>query len=147
MTASTGSEARPTGWRAQLGRRLIKVGQALASEAAVAPEASLPSTQAQPEPAAEVAPDKPPADDQIRQPFYAALEAQTPDNLIEFVEFCNRFRRHSVFNARLIETQRRGARACATAAEWRRAGRWVLPDAQPIIILWPFGPTAHVYDV
>ena len=67
--------------------------------------------------------------------------------LIEFVEFCNRFRRHSIFNARLIQTQRRGARACATAAEWRRTGRYVLPDAQPIIILWPFGPTAHVYDV
>jgi hypothetical protein len=160
-----------TGWRTRLGRRLIKLGKALASEAAVAPEASplepqavepemslppaqavdpevsFPPTQAQPDTVEEVAPDKPPAEDQIRQLFYAALEAQTPDNLIEFVEFCNRFRRHSIFNARLIQTQRRGARACATAAEWHRTGRWVLPDAQPIIILWPFGPTAHVYDI
>src|ERR1019366_1426587 len=107
-----------TDWRAQLGRRLIKIGKALASEAAVEPEmphpptqsvepqalplptqtasphvallptqavdpeVSLLPTQAHPDIAEEVAPDKPPAEDQIRQLFYAALEAQTPDNLI-----------------------------------------------------------------
>jgi hypothetical protein len=47
----------------------------------------------------------------------------------------------------LIQTQRQGARAFATAAEWLRTRRWVLPDAQSIIILLPFGPTAHFYDV
>lgn len=168
LAMATDTENWLTGWRKQLGRHLVKVGKALASEADAQPEEShqpaqpqpeepgedsyevvLPPTEPQPQPETtiEVVSDKPQVDEQIRQLFYAALEARTPDNLIEFVEFCNRFRRHSIFNARLIQTQRRGARACATAAEWHRTGRWVLPDAQPIIILWPFGPTAYVYDV
>jgi hypothetical protein len=146
MPTSTYSEGWLTGLRVQVGRRLIKLGQTLASEDP-APPGGTPPPPRQLEPAQEAVPDRAPAENQIRQLFYAALEAKTPESLIEFVEFCNRFRRHSVFNARLIQTQRRGARACATEAEWRRTGRYILPDAQPIIILWPFGPTAYVYDV
>lgn len=85
--------------------------------------------------------------DELGQLFYSSLTAETPAALADFVEFCGRFRRHSIFNVRLIQAQRRGARGCATAKEWRAAGRYVLPDAQPIIILWPFGPVAYVYDV
>jgi hypothetical protein len=135
------------GWRAQIGRGLVRLGQAMAPGPT---KAGAPVPQPSPAPTAPVPlpePGEPAAGVQISQLFYAALEAQTPSNLIDFIEFCNRFRRHSIFNARLIQTQRRGARACATAAEWRQAGRYVLPDARPIIILWPFGPTAHVYDV
>lgn len=133
--------------RMYLGRCLIMLGRALTPEASELVNISPLTPQSQPISVPQATDDMQPAADQIRQLFYAALEAQTPDNLIEFVEFCNRFRRHSIFNARLIQTQRRGARACATVAEWHKTGRYVLPDAQPIIILWPFGPTAHVYDV
>jgi hypothetical protein len=92
-------------------------------------------------------PADPPVADQLSQLFYSALESQTSSDLIEFVEFCSRFRRHSVFNARLIQIQRRGARAVASEKEWRAAARHILPDARPILILMPFAPVIHVYDI
>lgn len=98
-------------------------------------------------PEAEPVIDDPPVADQLSALFYSSLESQKPDDLIEFMEFCARFRRHSVFNARLIQTQRRGARAVASAKEWRAVGRYVLPDARPIIILMPFAPVVHVYEI
>lgn len=109
-----------------------------------APPASSAPPSGKPAPTVEVTTDR---DDHLTQLFHSALTAETSQALIEFTEFSSRFRRHSIFNARLIQTQRRGAKACATAKEWRAVGRYVLPDAQPIIILWPFGPIAHVYDV
>ena len=107
----------------------------------LAPVAHQP-TEPAPTPAAE-----PPVADQLSELFYSALESQTADDLVEFVEFCSRFRRHSVFNARLIQIQRRGARAVASVKEWRAAGRYILPDARPILILMPFAPVVHVYDI
>jgi len=104
-----------------------------------------PDTTPTPEQAAP--PEKEPIADQLSALFYSLLESQKPDDLVEFMEFCARFRRHSVFNARLIQTQRRGARTVASAKEWRSAGRYVLPDARPIIILMPFAPVVHVYDI
>lgn len=141
------------GWRDLIGAGLIRAGAKLAPSSLAASTGDRDSVSAP-----EVVPDPPPglagdeaagavATDHLSQLFHSALEAETPQSLIDFVEFCSRFRRHSIFNARLIQTQRSGARACATAREWRAIGRYVLPDARPIIILWPFGPVAHVYDV
>ncbi len=93
------------------------------------------------------APPPTPVADQLSHLFYSALETQSADDLIEFAEFCARFRRFSVFNARLIQTQRRGARVVASVKEWRATGRYVLPDARPIIILMPFAPVVHVYEI
>jgi hypothetical protein len=42
--------------------------------------------------------------------------------------------------------QRPGARAIASEYEWISVGRRVLPDAVPIIILWPFSPVRFVYE-
>lgn len=42
--------------------------------------------------------------------------------------------------------QRPGARAIASEYEWKSVGRYVLPDAVPIIILWPFSPVRFVYE-
>jgi hypothetical protein len=114
--------------------------------------ANRPSTSppAPPAPVAEPRPEPPPeapVADQMTELFYSALKSQTADDLIEFVEFCARFRRHAVFNARLIQVQRRGARAVASESEWRAAGRYVQPDARPIIILMPFRPVVYVYDI
>lgn len=92
-------------------------------------------------------PPEPAVSDQLSQLFFSALETQSADDLIEFTEFCARFRRYSVFNARLIQTQRRGARVVASVKEWRATGRYVLPDARPIIILMPFAPVVHVYEI
>jgi hypothetical protein len=41
--------------------------------------------------------------------------------------------------------QRLGARVIASELEWQTVGRCVLPDAVPIIILWPFSPVRFVY--
>src|SRR5207302_771666 len=58
-----------------------------------------------------------------------------------------RFRRHSTFNARLIQIQYPSANEVASADEWRGAGRTVLPDARPILILMPSYPVALVYEL
>lgn len=43
--------------------------------------------------------------------------------------------------------QRPGARVIASEFEWQTVGRCVLPDAVPIIILWPFSPIRFVYEL
>lgn len=58
-----------------------------------------------------------------------------------------RFKQHSIFNVGLILAQRPGARALGTERQWAKLGRTVSPDAVPIIILWPFGPVAHLFEV
>jgi IrrE N-terminal-like domain len=35
----------------------------------------------------------------------------------------------------------------ATQYEWERENRYVLPDAVPIMILWPFAPIKYVYEI
>lgn len=129
------------GWRDRLGKALTAAGQQLAPSPTA--QADLPA-----EPYSEPSPE-PPVADQLSELFYSALESQTVDDLVEFVEFCSWFRRHSVFNTRQIQIQiqRRGARAVASVKEWRAAGRYILPDARPILILMPFAPVVHVYDI
>ena len=84
---------------------------------------------------------------QVRQLIKQALETPTPDEFVQFFDFGTKFRRLSVWNARMAHIQRPGARAIATEHEWRRVGRWVSPDAVPIIILWPFAPIRLVYEL
>jgi hypothetical protein len=43
--------------------------------------------------------------------------------------------------------QRPGARVIASEYEWSLVGRYVMPDAVPIIILWPFSPIRFVYEL
>jgi hypothetical protein len=96
----------------------------------------------------EFTPERPePVSEQLSELFFSALETQTPDDLVEFVQFCSQFRRHAIFNARMIQLQRRGARAVASAKDWNAVGRHILPDARPILILMPFAPVVRVYDI
>jgi hypothetical protein len=87
------------------------------------------------------------AQGQIRQLIKQALESPTADGLDQFLTFATRFRRLAVWNARMAYIQRPGARVIASDYEWSRAGRGVLPDAVPIIILWPFSPIRFVYEL
>lgn len=84
---------------------------------------------------------------QVRQLIKQALEAPTPQQFVDFFDFTLRFRRLSVWNARMAHIQRPGASAIATENEWRSIKRYVLPDAVPIIILWPFSPIRFVYEL
>jgi len=117
------------GWRDLVGAGLVRAGEKL-----LPPRPPPADTKLLTAPPVE-APLETSNIDHLSQLFYSALAAETPRSLIEFVEFCSRFRRFSIFNARLIQAQRQGARVCATQKEWRAIGRYVLPDARPIIIM------------
>jgi hypothetical protein len=43
--------------------------------------------------------------------------------------------------------QRPGARVIASEYEWKCVSRSVVPDAIPIMILWPFSPIRYVYEL
>jgi hypothetical protein len=60
-----------------------------------------------------------------------AMEAPTPPQFIELMEFTRRFRRLSVWNARMAHIQRPGAAVVASEAEWLANNRRVKPDAAP----------------
>lgn len=84
---------------------------------------------------------------EVEQLLKEALESKAPNRLIEFIDFCGRFRRLAAFNALLVQIQRPGSVAIASPAEWERVNRTVLPDAIPIMILKPFGPVEWVYEL
>jgi len=66
-------------------------------------------------------------------------------NLLDFVV---RLRNVAPFNAMLLQLQKPGLRFSASAFDWHeRFGRTIKDGARPLLILWPFGPVATVYDV
>ena len=87
------------------------------------------------------------ADAQVRQLIKQALDAPTPGELGQFLTFATKFRRLAIWNAQMAYIQRPGARVIASEHEWKTIGRQVLPDAVPIIILWPFSPIKYVYEL
>jgi hypothetical protein len=84
---------------------------------------------------------------QVRQLIKQAIEAPTPEGLADFLNFATKFRRLSIWNARMAQIQRPGARIIASEREWQTIGRYVLPDAVPIMILWPFSPIRFVFEL
>ncbi|SAK68822.1 hypothetical protein AWB79_03614 [Caballeronia hypogeia] len=63
------------------------------------------------------------------------------------LDFVVKLRNFAPFNAMLLQIQRPGLRHAASARDWReRFGRYPKEDARPLLILWPFGPVALVYD-
>jgi hypothetical protein len=67
---------------------------------------------------------------------------------LELLEFIARMRNMAPFNALLLQIQKPGMRFAASKHDWReRFGAEVKEDARPLLILWPFGPVALVYDV
>jgi hypothetical protein len=66
----------------------------------------------------------------------------------DLLEFVVRLRNFAPFNAMLLHLQKPGLSYAASAADWReRFGRTPKNGARPLLILWPFGPVALVYDV
>jgi hypothetical protein len=76
-----------------------------------------------------------------------ALDTPTADDLVAFLDFAVRFRRLSIWNARMAQLQRPDARIIASEHGWTSVGRHVLPDAVPIILLWPSAPIKLVYEL
>lgn len=64
------------------------------------------------------------------------------------LDFVVKLRNIAPFNAMLLQIQKPGLTHVASARDWReRFGREVKKEARPLVILWPFGPVAFVYDV
>ena len=67
---------------------------------------------------------------------------------LELLEFTSRLRNFAPFNAMLLHIQKPGMFYAASAHDWlTRFERTVKEGARPLLILWPFGPVALVYDV
>lgn len=66
-------------------------------------------------------------------------------DLLDFVVMLRNF---APFNAMLLHLQKPGLSYASSAFDWARTfGRKPKPGARPLLILWPFGPVALVYDV
>lgn len=66
----------------------------------------------------------------------------------ELLDFVVRLRNFAPFNAMLLQVQKPGLSYAASALDWQaRFGRTIKEGARPLLILWPFGPVALVYDV
>jgi IrrE N-terminal-like domain len=66
----------------------------------------------------------------------------------DLLDFVVRLRNFAPFNAMLLQIQKPGLLYAASEADWHgRFGRKPKEGARPLLILWPFGPIALVYDV
>src|SRR5436305_12439091 len=75
------------------------------------------------------------------------LYKQTKDYK-DLLDFVIRLRNFAPFNAMLLHVQKPGLSYAASARDWHDLfGRWPKDGARPLLILWPFGPVALVYDV
>ncbi|GAB2612253.1 ImmA/IrrE family metallo-endopeptidase [Novilysobacter erysipheiresistens] len=64
----------------------------------------------------------------------------------QFLDVGIRFSNLSVFNSMLVAIQRPGAVAVGSRIKWAGIGRTIKPGAPPLLILWPFGPVAYLYE-
>jgi len=64
------------------------------------------------------------------------------------LDFTSRLRTFAPFNAFLLHVQKPGLRFAASAHDRQeRFARTIKEGARPLLILWPFGPVAFVYDL
>jgi len=73
---------------------------------------------------------------------------KSTDSYKALLEFVIRLRNVAPFNAMLLQLQKPGLTYAASAHDWKsQFKREIKEDARPLLILWPFGPVATVYDV
>lgn len=68
------------------------------------------------------------------------------NDFINFAKFAAAKQNLSIFNAALVYCQRSGAIWVETEYGWNKNGRFLKPNALPIVILKPFGPVEFVYE-
>jgi hypothetical protein len=72
----------------------------------------------------------------------------TREGYKELLDFATKLRNFAPFNAMLLQAQKPGLAYAASAHEWQvRFNRKPKEGARPLLILWPFGPVALVYDL
>jgi hypothetical protein len=80
--------------------------------------------------------------------FTQSAEYHSSKEYYALLNFINRFKHLSPFNAFLVHTQNNGVQIVATSKEWMlRYNRTVIPYSRPLVILRPFGPVSFVYDI
>lgn len=83
--------------------------------------------------------------DQLLEDSRLYTKGEDYRNLLNFVV---RLRNFAPFNALLLQIQKPGLNHAASARDWReKFGRTINDGARPLVILWPFGPIALVYDL
>lgn len=83
--------------------------------------------------------------DQLLEDSRLYTRSEDFKNLLDFVV---KLRNFAPFNAMLLQVQKPGLSYAASARDGReRFGRSPKEGARPLVILWPFGPVALVYDV
>jgi hypothetical protein len=72
---------------------------------------------------------------------------KTTEDYQQLLDFTVKLRNFAPFNAMLLHIQKPGLSYAASARDWlERFNRYPKRDARPLLILWPFGPVALVYD-
>lgn len=67
---------------------------------------------------------------------------------LELLQFVAKMPHIAPFNAMLLQIQKPGLSYAASARQWRALFRRELKEnARPLLIMWPFGPVALVYDI
>lgn len=82
----------------------------------------------------------------IDQLFFESLTTKGAAAFDEFLSFATKFSNLSIYNAMLVRVQRPGAGAVATRRKWASIGRYVKPDAVPVVVLQPFGPVLFLFE-
>lgn len=73
---------------------------------------------------------------------------RTSKEYLELLDFTVRLRNMAPFNAMLLQIQKPGLNYAASAYDWKKRFDRTLKDkARPLLIMWPFGPVALVYDL
>ena len=66
----------------------------------------------------------------------------------DLLDFVVKLRGFAPFNAMLLQIQKPGLSYAASERDWKEVfGRTIKDGSRPLLILWPFGPVALVYDV
>lgn len=80
--------------------------------------------------------------------FHRVGTYRTGHELRSLFEFIKQFPRMAPYNAFLLHVQRPGSRFVAGVHDWLNLyGRRIRPGANPLVILWPFGPVRFVYEL
>lgn len=70
------------------------------------------------------------------------------ERLKELYDFIKKFPETAPYNAMLIHVQKPGSQYVASAREWKqRFNRTTKPEANPLVILRPFGPVTFVFEL
>ena len=93
-------------------------------------------------------PDLPPGQGGVDELFTYVREFRQSERFRELLDFCAKFPSLAPYNALMVHIQKPGARFVLSAAAWfRRYNRVPLPNARPLVILWPFAPVQYWYDI